>query len=194
MIRIHPAVLITVLLPLCGLLSPLQLAILWSAAILHESAHLIAYRRLGHAMESVTLIPVGLVAIPRDSWKIPPLHEILCAAAGPLCNLGLCLLLLASPLPADSEEVRYMLYCNLALGITNLLPILPLDGGRILYYGMALRFDPQICETVCRRTALMLLIPLFYPVAEGLLLDRNPSFALIWGYLLIYTFAKRGSI
>ena len=90
MIRIHPAVLLALLFPLCGLLSPLQLAILWGAAILHETGHVLAYRSFGHSMESVMLIPIGLAAIPRDSWKIPPMHEILCAAAGPLCNLGLC--------------------------------------------------------------------------------------------------------
>jgi len=194
MIRIHPSAPLPLLLPLFGLLSPVQLAILWGSAILHELGHVICYRLCGSGIESVTLIPIGLAAVPKTPLHISPRDEIFCALSGPAVNLILALLFLALPLPADSVPIRYLLYCNLALAITNLLPVLPLDGGRVLYYTMALRFPPPLCETVCRRCAVFLLIALSYSAGEALILDGNPSFALIWGYLLLHTALYRGAI
>lgn len=85
------------------------------------------------------------VAIWRLRW--PRQGMMLVAAAGPAMNFGLALLagglihvaeaLLAPWLSADSVEgvYRFLLLsilANLVLGLFNLLPILPLDGGRIL--------------------------------------------------------------
>lgn len=193
-IRIHPTAALIPLFPLLGILTWGQTGLLWLCAVLHEIAHVAAYRLCGIRMESVTLLPFGLCAVPDDPLRITPGQEILCAAAGPFVNLLTVLILLALPLPAESETVRYLLYCNAALCLINLLPVLPLDGGRILYYSLAARWDASVCEAVCRRSGAILICLLAAPAVIALITDKNPSFVMILGYLALYTAVRRGSI
>lgn len=193
-IRIHPAAAIIPLFPLLRILTWSQTGLLWLCAVLHEIAHVAAYHSCGIAMESITLLPFGLCAVPENPLRISPKQEIFCAAAGPVENLLTALILLALPLPAENETVRYLLYCNAALCLINLLPILPLDGGRILYYSLSVRWNAPICETVCRRSGVVLICLLSAPAVAELLFDKNPSFVMILGYLTLYTAVRRGSI
>ena len=121
-------------------------------------------------------------------------NEVFCAAAGPIINLLVSVVLLALPFSADNETVLYLLYCNSALFCVNMLPILPLDGGRMVYFALAAKYDGGLCETVCRRMGWVCLILLLYPVIAALWIDYNPSLAMIWGYLAGYTCLRRGSI
>ena len=193
-LKFHPSVLLAVLFPLLGILSWGQTGLLWLSAALHELAHVGAYRLCGTTMESVQILPFGICAIPKDEYKISPENEVFCAAAGPFVNLLISVLILALPFPAKNETVRYLLYCNGALFLINVLPILPLDGGRILFFSLARKFDGARCEQVCYRCAILFLILLLFPVCAALLGNKNPSLALIWGYLTVYTFLRRGSV
>ncbi len=145
-------------------------------------------------MESITLLPFGLLGIPNHPLEISPKNEVLCSFAGPFMNLCAAALLLALPLPAESETVRFLLYGNMALFAVNMLPILPLDGGRILYFGLASKKDCITCETVCYRVAVVVLALLLIPVGITLFADKNPSLAVVWGYLAGYTAVKRGAV
>ncbi|HYZ31328.1 MAG TPA: site-2 protease family protein [Crenalkalicoccus sp.] len=86
--------------------------------------------------------------VPVAAWRLrdPRRGMMLVAAAGPAMNFGLALLagFLAHPvgwldglLPTESlgwadRFLAYSILSNLVLGLFNLLPIPPLDGGRIL--------------------------------------------------------------
>ena len=61
---------------------------------------------------------------------IKTLHKILVYLAGPIFNFGLAIIFYK--LEICYELSFYMFYTNLLIGIVNLLPILPLDGGNIL--------------------------------------------------------------
>ena len=148
--KIHPTVFLAILFPCLGILTWGQTGLLWLSALLHELAHIVAYRICGTKMERVELLPFGICAIPKDPLKITPINEVFCSAAGPTVNLLITLVLLAFPFSVESEAVRYLLYCNGALFLINVLPILPLDGGRILYYALAIKRDAEICEKVIR--------------------------------------------
>lgn len=193
-IRIHPTVILLIAFPLLNLLTWQQTGILWLCAALHEVGHIAAYRLCGTTMERIEILPFGICAIPKDPLRISPGNEVFCAAAGPMINLLITVLMLALPFAAENETVRYLLYCNGALFVINSLPILPLDGGRILYYALAGTLDAERCETVCRRCATILLSLMLFPVCATLFADKNPSLAMIWGYLAAYTVLRRGSI
>lgn len=193
-LRFHPSALLTLLIPLLGVLTVGQTVFLWSCAALHELGHIFAYRLCGSGFESVTVLPFGLSAVPKSPLRLSPKNEIFCAAFGPAVNLLIVSFLMAMPTTFASLTVHYILYCNLCLLAVNLLPILPLDGGRILYYALACRYDLPVCETVCRRCAWIILCLLLFPVCITLFQDKNPSLALIWGYLTLYNGIQRGSI
>lgn len=127
-------------------------AVLFLASILlHELAHAVVGRRLGVEIRRITLFVFGGMAHmegePR-TWQA----ELGMAIAGPLASLGLGVLFLilaqviAGPIPVDPEDPARSLAqvgpvatlllwlgpVNIILGLFNLVPGFPLDGGRVL--------------------------------------------------------------
>lgn len=109
-------------------------------AIMHEIAHLIAGILLKMKLKRVTLMPLGLSAefeLNRDDYNYKILKsnkleikKIIVALAGPLANL--IVIILANFINIDNNFKEIIIYANLIIAIFNLLPIYPLDGGRIL--------------------------------------------------------------
>ena len=93
----------------------------FAAAALHEGGHLLALWALHGQLQHVTL---GFGDVQIRTAPLPPGSEALCALAGPAANL-LCAGLFLRILPEFAGV-------SLALGAFNLLPIFPLDGGRLL--------------------------------------------------------------
>ncbi len=133
-IRIHPLfILLLVAAWLTGLFW--DALVLFIIVILHELGHAIAANELGFEVERVSLLPFGGVARLRyGHLGFRPRHEAIVAIAGPFVNLLIILLgfgLFLSGL--WSEEFYHLIVkMNLWLVVFNMLPGLPLDGGRIL--------------------------------------------------------------
>ncbi len=98
----------------------------------HEVGHLLAARAIGLAPRAIVLTPVAAgTVVPQDPPS--PRKEATFAVAGPLASiLAAAGVALVSPLlphgPARALA-RLFVRLNLALGASNLLPSLPLDGG-----------------------------------------------------------------
>jgi Zn-dependent protease len=112
-------------------------ALLFLASILlHELGHAVQAGREGVAVGGITLWVFGGVASLRGEMPSPG-AELRIAAAGPAVSLLLGVLCtgaaVALPLPAGVDGVLFWIgYINLSLLIFNLIPALPLDGGRLL--------------------------------------------------------------
>jgi len=110
---------------------------LFVGVTIHELGHSIFAMRYGVKIESITLYVLGGVA---QLEEIPsrPGEEAKMALAGPVTSfiLGVIFWLLLTFLDPGQAVPRFMLgflfYVNVAVGIFNLIPALPLDGGRIL--------------------------------------------------------------
>lgn len=106
----------------------------------HELGHCVVSRRLGLPVRRLTLFLLGGVSeIEREPET--PLRELLVAGIGPVVSLvlgGLSIGLLRL-VPAGGIAHRFAFVSalsNIVVGIFNLLPGLPLDGGRILRAGV----------------------------------------------------------
>ena len=133
-ISAHPFLL---LLPLLGLHLGLrtELTATMVALAVHEGAHLLAAQLAGVRVEKLRLMPFGGAILPGNIYALSPGQLLAVAAAGPTGNLAALTLAAALAhwgvlLPG---EALLHLRVNLALMLFNLLPGLPLDGGRMLY-------------------------------------------------------------
>src|SRR5712671_4852831 len=112
---------------------------LFASVLLHELAHSLYARRTGTRVSAITLLMIGGVSQIEDSPRRPR-DEAIMALLGPLTSLAIAGILRAALLavPRDAElfELRFVLgltsYLNLTLGVFNLLPAFPMDGGRVL--------------------------------------------------------------
>lgn len=114
--------------------------LLYLSVLLHEVAHALAARHFHHPVGSITLHFLGGVTeIEGESRR--PREEFWIAVVGPLTSLALALvargLWLAVPDATLLKLVTDFLFLsNLVVGLLNLVPGLPLDGGRVLKAGV----------------------------------------------------------
>ncbi len=138
-------------LPLFGLIALLVLVV-----VAHEFGHILAARQYGIHTKDVLLTPIGGMA---RMTKMPenPKAEIKIALAGPAVNFVFALIampfvLLDPPTAAQAGQpatwnlAHMFVAVNLLLGVFNLLPAFPMDGGRVLRGLLALRM-PRLQAT-----------------------------------------------
>ncbi|WP_417485381.1 site-2 protease family protein [Maricaulis salignorans] len=107
--------------------------------IAHELAHTFVGRALGMPINRVTLFMFGGAAELEEEPK-SPMIELVMALAGPLMSLFLALVfsqlamldLAGGPQAPLAMVLAYLGLINLLLGLFNMLPAFPLDGGRVL--------------------------------------------------------------
>jgi len=133
--------------------------IIFGSVVLHELGHALVARGSGIPAKGIILLPIGGITILDEAHAIPdPINawkrDIRIAVAGPLVNLfiaGLSALVLFAAIPGFSLTARPLLdpnallrsivWANLSLGLFNLLPAYPMDGGRALRAVFSRRVD-----------------------------------------------------
>ena len=108
----------------------------WVAAALlagafHECCHLAVIRLLGGRVTGMQLRAGGaeISVSGLSDWQ-----ELLAAGAGPAGSLALLLL---------RRQFPELAFCGLIQGLHNLLPVYPMDGGRILLCGLSMALGPE---------------------------------------------------
>ena len=113
--------------------------ILYLSVLLHEASHAAAARHYGFGVGSITLHFLGgLTSIDGEARR--PREEFWIAVVGPLTSLGVGLVSLllwwATPGGLLNLALGILVVSNLFVGVLNLVPGLPLDGGRVLKAGV----------------------------------------------------------
>lgn len=134
-VELRCSVFVLLLFPLAVVFDRLDtLLVFVCSLIVHELAHSIMAHRLGFSVCSIELQPFGCVARLRRSPSSPSESAVI-AAAGPLISLLLSLcaagLIHLSGRSAEGGALSEFAFFNLTLGAGNLVPVLPLDGGRL---------------------------------------------------------------
>jgi Zn-dependent protease len=126
--------------------------------VLHELGHSFTGMHFGFKVRRILLTPLGGMAefnaIPRN-----PTQELLMTIAGPAVNFAIAGLLWGLELArpgwfADAEGIlraevlSSLLYANIVVGLFNLLPVFPMDGGRIFRALMAYKFPYLKATTI----------------------------------------------
>jgi Zn-dependent protease/CBS domain-containing protein len=133
------------------------LAIVFGSVVMHELAHAIMARRSGVPAHAIVLLPLGGVTLlddPLDQHPNPP-RDARIALSGPLVSLLVALVagaiicfaapivqVFARPWVTTHNLPRTFVWTNVFLGLFNLLPAYPMDGGRVLRSYFSVNMDP----------------------------------------------------
>ncbi len=158
------------------------------AALVHELGHLLMILFLGGRVERITLAIAG--AEIEYGCLQKPWQEALSALSGPVA--GLCPILLGDLLPLCTFTQSLLLLCGL-LSFANLLPALPLDGGRAMWFLFTAIFGEEKGCAITARVSKLVAI-LLSLCALGLLFFSGSVILIpISAVLLIYSCKSAGS-
>jgi len=127
---------------------------LFVAVLIHELAHSLVALRSGARVQSITLMMLGGVSLIEG--ELPPAKEAWMAFAGPLASFVLAgasyLVYSFAPLPTEVlVALLAFAFTNAVLGVFNLLPAFPMDGGRVLRGLLATRLGRERATVVASR-------------------------------------------
>jgi Zn-dependent protease len=120
--------------------SILLICAVFGCVLLHELGHALTARRFGIGTVDITLYPIGGVARLQRLPRAPG-AELLITLAGPAVNFAIAAILFCIMLVAGAtfglswtfgSILSELFWINLGLGLFNLIPAFPMDGGRIL--------------------------------------------------------------
>ncbi len=151
---------------------------LFTCVILHELGHSLAARRFGIRTLNIVLLPIGGVAM-LERLPVNPKHELIVAFAGPAVNFLIALIFSPFLWLIDNRVftemmnfilnlnqgafppfrvtffnwfVFFLVTLNVVVGVFNLIPAMPMDGGRVLRALLAIKLPrhkaTQIAATV----------------------------------------------
>ena len=147
-------------------------------ALMHEGAHILCARCLKVGISRVTVYPFGICARLERGYINSSEKEFLIAFAGPLMSLILfwvCTVL----------GFRFCADINLALCCVNLIPSLPLDGGRILKSMITPRFGMiRAYNFMLRLSKALIVLLLAFSAAIFFAYRFNFSLILVSAFLL----------
>lgn len=114
--------------------------------LIHEMSHLIVGLIIGGKPEKIYITPFGVSLEIYSYGKKSHLNKILFYLSGPLINLilGYTFIYLKKYIKIEDE----IIYTNFAICFFNLLPILPLDGGKILKEIFSIIFNSKISNDI----------------------------------------------
>lgn len=148
-IRIHPLFWLVILLSIwTG--RWIETLTLFVVIVIHELGHLAAAWSFGWRIRSMEILPFGGVA-KMDEWgTVPNREELVVALAGPFHHIWMVLfsVLFYQAGWWTKEWTNYFIEGNLWIACFNLLPIFPLDGGRLLQVGLTYLFPYRIAISI----------------------------------------------
>ncbi len=115
--------------------------------VLHELGHCFAAMHYGIGVRRILLLPIGGMA-EFESMPREPRREVIIALAGPAVNFAIVAglwVLLPPEVASGTDDLtwtefgHWMLQWNLFMGLFNLLPAFPMDGGRLLRAALVAR-------------------------------------------------------
>lgn len=141
--------------------APSNVLITVFTSMLHETGHLFTMISSGNKPQKVRFELTGINIIRNQETVISTKNEILISLGGPLIN-ALMTVVSCVILPFYNNEKLLAFACiNLILMTFNLLPVKKLDGGRILYFLLSIKYDFAACSTVLKITSLFFITVIF---------------------------------
>jgi stage IV sporulation protein FB len=189
-VRFHfTFVLLVVALGAVGLQGPsgaeaaIYILALFASVLVHELGHALVSKRYGIKTIEIVMFPIGGVARLERNPK--PKEELWIALAGPAVNIVIAALLIATAASLNGtfdwekafsrrggDMLSQVAIGNIILGVFNLLPAFPMDGGRVLRAMLAMKRSEAEATAIAARAGrfLAILMGLYGLVAGNFIL------------------------
>ena len=182
-----------------ALFGVLMVCSLFTCVVLHELGHSLVAQRFGVRVREILLLPIGGVARllrePQKAWQ-----ELLIAVAGPAVNVLIAVALVVlvlvafppgylgtlfagpkAPETSLGSLIGWLLAGNIGLAVFNMIPALPMDGGRVLRSALAMVIGRPRATNIAGFIGQVLAAGL---VAIGLM-KSQPILALIGAFVFL---------
>jgi Zn-dependent protease len=161
--------------------------LLYVSVLVHELSHSLVARGFGLPVRRILLYPLGGFSEIEQEPPTPG-REFLVSAAGPVLSLALAaggygIIAAVHPEGLPGLLIQQLVWANLLVGIFNLLPGLPLDGGRMLRAGVWKLTGKPAAATVAAAWAGRLLavaVLVLPPTLLALAGDQVQIFDVVW--------------
>jgi len=153
---------------------------------LHEFAHAYVASKLGYKLNNINIMPHG-VSIGGANVYFSHRDEIYIAMAGPILNIILCVISVALwwVLPTTYAITEYFVWANIGIAAVNLLPIFPLDGGRIMLGILSMKYRRKTAQKVVQIVGIIMSCSILILFVVSTFIVPNYTMLVLGGFLLI---------
>jgi len=161
-------------------------------ALLHELGHSFAAEQRGYKLNKITLMPYGAI-VTGNINGLKPKDEIMIALAGPLTNLCIAVIFIAGwwVYPLSYAYTDTAAVANLSIAAINLLPVFPLDGGRILLSLLSAKISEEKSLKICKWISIGFGIALAALFIASLFFAPNISLAFFSAFIIFGALNKK---
>ena len=172
-----------------------ELIIAFVLVFIHELVHYLTARILGFSGFDIEILPIGAVLKVKELDEASPKEDLIISLSGPLLNLLLAVIFYILFILFNNNYLYLICNSNLAIGIFNLIPAFPLDGGRVLRDILSIKIiyrkANEISITISMILGSILMFIYFVSVAAN---KNNFNLGLISIFILISSMKEKERI
>ncbi len=158
---------------------------------MHELGHSFVANGAGYKLNKVTLMPFGAI-VSGDIEGLKLKDEVKIALAGPFLNLAVGLLFVAGwwIYPESYAFTDTAVLANFSMAFINFLPIFPLDGGRVLFAILAIKWGREKAGVISKIIGGIFAVALLSLFVASLFFTPNVSILFFALFVLFGAFGR----